>query len=89
MNDALLMSGLERVSDLAGDGQRFIDRDGGLRDPVRERGSVDELRSGVSQPRGGRLCLGLKPDRLRDTFVGESARAMLCAFCSEGRGTLR
>ena len=43
MDDALFVSGLQCVSDLAGDGQGFIDRDGSLRDPIRERGSVHEL----------------------------------------------
>ncbi|MEO6236337.1 MAG: hypothetical protein ABIQ52_05015 [Vicinamibacterales bacterium] len=37
------MSGLQRVSDLAGDGQGCIQRDGSLRDPIRERGPVNEL----------------------------------------------
>ena len=43
MNDALFVSGLHCVSDLARDGQCFIDRNGSLRDPIRERGSVHEL----------------------------------------------
>ena len=43
MDDALFVSGLQCLSDLARDGQRFINRDGSLRDPIRERGSVHEL----------------------------------------------
>ena len=43
MNHALLVGRFQRVGDLAGDGQRFVDRDGPLRDPVRQGRPVDEL----------------------------------------------
>ena len=43
MNDALLVRGLERVDDLAGDRQRLVERQRPLRDAIGERRTLDEL----------------------------------------------
>ena len=43
VHDALLVGGLERVGDLPGDHERFIDRKRALLDPLCERHAVDQL----------------------------------------------
>jgi len=43
MDDALVVSGLQCVSDLAGNEQRFVSRDGALRDAIREGGTVHKF----------------------------------------------
>src|SRR4051812_15179585 len=43
MNDALLVSGGERLGNLPRDGQRFGQRQWASRDPIRQRGALDEL----------------------------------------------
>ena len=43
VNDALLVSGFERLSDLARDRQRLVERQRALRDAIGKRGTFDEL----------------------------------------------
>ncbi len=43
MDDAVLVRGLEGFGDLPGDRQRLVQRNGSLRDAIRERRSLDEL----------------------------------------------
>ena len=43
MNNALLMGGFERLGDLSGDGQGFINRDGPFGNPVGQLRSLDEF----------------------------------------------
>ena len=45
MNDASLMCGLERVGDLAGDGDGLVERDWALRDQIRQGRSLDQLKN--------------------------------------------
>jgi hypothetical protein len=45
MHDALLVRGFQRVRDLASDGQRFGDRHGPARNPIRERRSFDQFQN--------------------------------------------
>ena len=42
MNDPLPVRRLERVGDLFRDRQRLVERDGALRDAIRERRSLDQ-----------------------------------------------
>ena len=43
MNDPMLVRRFERLRDLARDGQRLIEWNGAVRDPIRQRWSLDEL----------------------------------------------
>ena len=43
MDDAALVRGLERFGNLAGDRQRFVERQRALRDPIGQRRAVDQL----------------------------------------------
>ena len=43
MDDALLVRGFERLRDLLGNGQRFVDRDGTVRDTLGEIVTLDEF----------------------------------------------
>jgi hypothetical protein len=43
MDDALLVGGFQRLSDLARDGQRFVERNWSLRDAIRDRRSFHQL----------------------------------------------
>ncbi len=43
MDDAFFMRGFERLGDLTRDCQRLIERDGALRQTIRQRGSFDQL----------------------------------------------
>ena len=43
MNDALLMGGFQRFGDLAGNGQRLIERDCVLHDAMSQCGPIDQL----------------------------------------------
>ena len=42
MNDPRLRRGLQRLSNLLGDGQAFIDGNRSLLDPIREGGTLDQ-----------------------------------------------
>ena len=43
MDDPLFMGGFERLRDLPGDGQRLVERDRSLRNPVGQRRSLDQF----------------------------------------------
>ena len=43
MDDALVVSDFERFGNLAGDRQRFVDRNRARREAIGQRGAVDEL----------------------------------------------
>ena len=43
MDDAFFMRGFERLGDLTRDRQRLIERDGALRQTIRQRGSLDQF----------------------------------------------
>ena len=73
MDDAALVRGLERFRNLTGNGQRLVERNGALLDPVRERRPVDQLQHDRSQGRltGRRGLEILEPVNLRDVRVIE------------------
>ena len=43
MDDPLLVGGFEGLGDLLGNRESFIERDGSLRDPIRQRRPFDQL----------------------------------------------
>jgi hypothetical protein len=43
MDDVLVVGGVERIGDLLRDGEGLIDRDRPMRNPIAERGALDEL----------------------------------------------
>ena len=75
MDDALFVSGLQCPGDLAGDGHRFANRDGSLRDPIRERGSVHEL-----QHQGAHAVGVFEAMNLRDVWMIEGGEGFCLAL---------
>ena len=81
MDDALLVGRLERIGDLPGDGDGFVDRHRPLCDPLREVGSVNQLHD----QRANRQPV-LEAVNLRD--VGMIERGQRLRFAGKTRQTI-
>ena len=91
MHDALLVRGLEGVGDLPGNPQRFLERDGPLVDPIRQRRPLDQFHDEIVGPdvvQGADVRMIERGNRARFTFetVAEVRGGDLdCDFAPEPR----
>ena len=84
MNDAAVVRGLQRVGDLACDGDRVTHREGARPQSVRERAPLDELHDEELRAVGGagrtRFLEPIERGNVRMTETGENLRLALEAF---------